>query len=155
VQLDTGAEITATLLIAADGAKSKVRELADFATREWDYGQQAIITSVRTEKPHEFTAWQRFMHTGPLAFLPLQQKGDAHYCSIVWSAENELAQELMALDDDAFCARLTAAFEARLGKVLGCDKRYAISLRQRHAASYIQPGIALIGDAAHNIHPLA
>lgn len=155
VQLDTGAEITATLLIAADGAKSKVRELAGFATREWDYGQQAIITTVRTEKPHEFTAWQRFMHTGPLAFLPLQQKGDAHYCSIVWSAENELAQELMALDDDAFCARLTAAFDARLGKVLGCDKRYAISLRQRHAASYIQPGIALIGDAAHNIHPLA
>jgi 2-octaprenylphenol hydroxylase len=155
IQLDRGREITASLLMAADGAKSKVRELAAFTTREWDYGQQAIITTVRTEKSHEFTAWQRFMHTGPLAFLPLQQNGDAHYCSIVWSAEDELAQELMALDGDAFCARLTAAFEARLGRVLCCDKRYAISLRQRHATSYIQPGIALIGDAAHNIHPLA
>ncbi len=155
VQLTSGDEITTTLLIAADGAQSKVRELGEFSTREWDYGQQAIITSVRTEKPHEFTAWQRFMHTGPLAFLPLQHQGDAHQCSIVWSADEDLATELMALDDDAFCARLTSAFEARLGRVMACDKRYAIPLRQRHATSYIQPGIALVGDAAHNIHPLA
>lgn len=155
VQLSSGVEITASLLVAADGAKSQVRELAGFATREWDYGQQAIITTVRTEKSHEFTAWQRFMHTGPLAFLPLQQHGDSHRCSIVWSAEDVLAHELMALDEDAFCARLTAAFEARLGKVISCDKRYSIPLRQRHATSYIQPGIALVGDAAHNIHPLA
>lgn len=155
VQLTNGDEITTALLIAADGAQSKVRELAEFSTREWDYGQQAIITTVHTEHPHEFTAWQRFMHTGPLAFLPLQNKGDAHCCSIVWSAEDELAMELMALDDEAFCARLTAAFETRLGRVITCDKRYAIALRQRHATTYIQPCIALVGDAAHNIHPLA
>lgn len=155
VQLTNGGEITAALLIAADGAQSKVRELAEFSTREWDYGQQAIITTVRTERPHEFTAWQRFMHTGPLAFLPLQHNGDAHSCSIVWSAEDELAAELMALDNEAFCSRLTSAFEARLGRVVACDKRYAIPLRQRHATTYIQPGIALVGDAAHNIHPLA
>lgn len=155
VQLSSGDEITTTLLIAADGAQSKVRELAEFSTREWDYGQQAIITTVCTEQSHEFTAWQRFMHTGPLAFLPLQHNGDAHNCSIVWSADDELAVELMALDDEAFCARLTFAFEARLGRVISCDKRYAIPLRQRHATTYIQPGIALVGDAAHNIHPLA
>lgn len=155
VQLNNSDEITTTLLIAADGAQSKVRELAEFSTREWDYGQQAIITTVCTEQPHEFTAWQRFMHTGPLAFLPLQHNGDAHSCSIVWSAEDALAMELMALDDEAFCARLTSAFEARLGRVISCDKRYAIPLRQRHATTYIQPGIALVGDAAHNIHPLA
>ncbi len=155
VQLTNGDEITTALLIAADGAQSKVRELAEFSTREWDYGQQAIITTVSTERPHEFTAWQRFMHTGPLAFLPLQNNGDAHSCSIVWSAEDVLAAELMALDDEVFCERLTAAFEARLGRVIACDKRYAIPLRQRHATTYIQPGIALVGDAAHNIHPLA
>ncbi|HEY0893124.1 MAG TPA: 2-octaprenyl-6-methoxyphenyl hydroxylase [Cellvibrio sp.] len=155
VQLSNGNEITAPLLIAADGAQSKVRELAEFSTREWDYGQQAIITTVRTERPHEFTAWQRFMHTGPLAFLPLQHNGDAHSCSIVWSAEDDLAAELIALNDEDFCARLTSAFEARLGRVIACDKRYAIPLRQRHATSYTQPGIALVGDAAHNIHPLA
>jgi len=155
VQLTNGDEITAALLIAADGAQSKVRELAEFSTREWDYGQQAIITTVRTEQPHEFTAWQRFMHTGPLAFLPLQNNGDAHSCSIVWSADDELAMQLMALDDSAFCAHLTTAFEARLGRVITCDKRYAIPLRQRHATTYIHPGIALVGDAAHSIHPLA
>ncbi|OZY87180.1 2-octaprenyl-6-methoxyphenyl hydroxylase [Cellvibrio mixtus] len=155
IALDNGAEITASLVMAADGATSRVRELAAFATREWDYDQQAIITTVRTERSHEFTAWQRFMHTGPLAFLPLQHQGDAHQCSIVWSADDELAQELIALDDAAFCARITSAFESRLGRVTACDKRYAIPLRQRHATSYIQPGIALVGDAAHNIHPLA
>ncbi|HEY8941216.1 MAG TPA: FAD-dependent monooxygenase, partial [Cellvibrio sp.] len=155
VKLNTGVTITSSLVIAADGAQSRVRELAGFKTREWDYGQQAIITTVRTEKSHEFTAWQRFMQTGPLAFLPLQNNGDAHQCSIVWSADDELAQVLMALDEDAFCARLTQAFEGRLGKVSGCDKRYSIPLRQRHATNYIQPGIALVGDAAHNIHPLA
>lgn len=110
---------------------------------------------MRTGQPHEFTAWQRFMHTGPLAFLPLQNNGDAHQCSIVWSADETLAAELMALDDAAFCARLGDAFELRLGRVLACDKRVAIPLRQRHATTYIQPGIALVGDAAHNIHPLA
>lgn len=155
VQLNNGRELTAALLIAADGARSQVRDLAGFTTREWDYGQQAIITTVRTEKSHEFTAWQQFMHTGPLAFLPLQRDGDAHYCSIVWSAEHALADELMALDDAAFCARLTNAFEARLGRVISCDQRYALPLRQRHSISYIQPGIVLVGDAAHNIHPLA
>lgn len=155
LQLSNHSSLRAGLVIAADGAQSRVRELAGFSTREWDYGQQAIITTVRTEKPHEFTAWQRFMHTGPLAFLPLQHGDDAHQCSIVWSAEDELARALMALDDDAFCARLTDAFEARLGRVLGCDKRYAIPLRQRHATEYVHPGIALVGDAAHNIHPLA
>ncbi|PUA28226.1 MAG: 2-octaprenyl-3-methyl-6-methoxy-1,4-benzoquinol hydroxylase [Cellvibrio sp. 79] len=155
VQLNTGITITSSLMIAADGAQSRVRELADFKIREWDYGQQAIITTVRTEKSHEYTARQRFMHTGPLAFLPLQNNGDAHQCSIVWSAEDDLAQTLMSLDDEAFCARLTQAFEGRLGAVSACDKRYVIPLRQRHATSYIQPGIALVGDAAHNIHPLA
>lgn len=153
--LNNGSEISGSLLIAADGAQSSLRELAGFATREWDYNQQAIVTTVRTARPHEFTAWQRFMHTGPLAFLPLQQAGDAHQCSIVWSADNELAQELMSLDDAQFCTRLTAAFEARLGEVTECDKRYVIPLRQRHATTYIKKGIALVGDAAHNIHPLA
>ncbi len=155
VKLNTGVTITSSLIIAADGAQSRVRELADFKTREWDYGQQAIITTVRTEQPHEFTAWQRFMNTGPLAFLPLQNNGDAHQCSIVWSAEDDVARALMALDDEAFCARLSEAFEVRLGKVLACDKRYAIPLRQRHATNYVQQNIALVGDAAHNIHPLA
>lgn len=155
IHLSDQRQLSAKLLIAADGAQSQVRELAGFQTREWDYDQRAIITTVRTQEPHQFTAWQRFMHTGPLAFLPLQNQGDAHQCSIVWSADLALAEELMALNEENFCQRLEQAFETRLGKVLSCDKRYAIPLRQRHATEYVKPGLALVGDAAHSIHPLA
>ncbi len=153
--LTGGQKLSTSLLIAADGAHSKVRELAAFETREWDYGHKAIVTTVRTQKPHEFTAWQRFMRTGPLAFLPLQNAGDDHYCSIVWSAEVEVAEQLMALDDSEFCQRLSDAFEYRLGKVEAVAERFAIPLRQRHAKHYIKPCIALVGDSAHSIHPLA
>jgi 2-octaprenylphenol hydroxylase len=155
VQLDNGQCLRAPLVIAADGAQSRLRELAGFDTREWDYGQSAIVASVRCEKPHAFTAWQRFMRTGPLAFLPLVDGDDHHWCSIVWSAETSLAESLMALNSTDFCVRLGESFEYRLGKILQVSERFCIPLRQRHARDYVQPGIALVGDAAHNIHPLA
>ncbi len=155
IELDNGELITTNLLIAADGAQSKVRELAEFETREWDYGHKAIVTTVQTELPHQATAWQRFMRTGPLAFLPLSTTNQKHFCSIVWSAETELADELMQLNDAEFCARLGFAFEHKLGKIIHAAERFAIPLRQRHAKTYIQPNIVLVGDAAHNIHPLA
>lgn len=155
VVLDNGTTLSAKLLIAADGAQSKVRELAEFETREWDYGHKAIITTVQTELPNQATAWQRFMRTGPLAFLPLSSVNEKHFCSIVWSAEIELADELMQLSDAEFCERLGFSFEHKLGKILHSAERFAIPLRQRHAKTYIQPHIVLVGDAAHNIHPLA
>jgi 2-polyprenylphenol 6-hydroxylase len=155
IELDSGECITTNLLIAADGAQSKVRELAEFETREWDYGHKAIVTTVQTELPHQATAWQRFMRTGPLAFLPLSTTNQKHFCSIVWSAKTELADELMQLSDAEFCARLGFAFEHKLGKIIHAAERFAIPLRQRHAKTYIQPNIVLVGDAAHNIHPLA
>lgn len=155
IELDNGQLITANLLIAADGAQSKVRELAAFETREWDYGHKAIVTTVQAELPHQATAWQRFMRTGPLAFLPLSTTNQKHFCSIVWSAETELADELMHLNDAEFCARLGFAFEHKLGKIIHAAERFAIPLRQRHAKTYIQPNMVLVGDAAHNIHPLA
>ncbi|GGY83597.1 2-octaprenyl-3-methyl-6-methoxy-1,4-benzoquinol hydroxylase [Cellvibrio zantedeschiae] len=155
VQLGDGSVLVAKLIIAADGAQSKVRELTEFETREWDYGHKAIITTVQTELPNQATAWQRFMRTGPLAFLPLPSINDKHFCSIVWSAETELAEELMQLNDAEFSKRLGVAFEHKLGKILHTAERHAIPLRQRHAKTYIQPHIVLVGDAAHNIHPLA
>lgn len=155
IELDSGEIITTQLLVAADGAQSKVRELAGFETREWDYGHKAIVTTVQTELPHQYTAWQRFMRTGPLAFLPLPTINGKHFCSIVWSAEHQLADELMTLNDQDFSARLGSAFEYKLGKILHTAERFVIPLRQRHAKNYIQPHIALVGDAAHNIHPLA
>ncbi len=153
--LGDGRELHTPLMIAADGANSAIRRLAGCETREWDYLHQAIVTSVRCSEVHQRTAWQRFTDDGPLAFLPLERDGDRHWCSIVWSVTEAEARRLMALDDLAFCAALERAFEQRLGEVLEVDPRVCIPLRQRHAKRYVQPGLALIGDAAHTIHPLA
>lgn len=153
--LADGRQLRTPLVVAADGANSAVRRLAGCATREWDYLHHAIVTSVRCERPHQATAWQRFTDDGPLAFLPLDGAPDEHWCSIVWSCVPEQAQRLMALDDEAFCSELGRAFEWRLGAVLHADRRLCIPLRQRHAKRYVEPGLALIGDAAHSIHPLA
>ena len=155
LELDDGRQIRTPLLVAADGANSSVRRLLGCQTREWDYLHHAIVTSVRCAEPHQLTAWQRFTDDGPLAFLPLDRQGDRHWCSIVWSCTPAQAAELMALSDADFAAALGAAFEQRLGEVLQVDPRLCIPLRQRHAKRYIEPGLALIGDAAHVIHPLA
>jgi 2-octaprenylphenol hydroxylase len=155
LQLANGATLRADLLVAADGAMSRVREMLDFRTREWNYGHRAIVGTVQVEHPHEETAWQRFLPSGPLAFLPLPGSPGRHYCSIVWSLREELVDDLLALDDTAFCAELGAAFEHRLGAVQACSTRFAFPLRQRHAVDYVQPGVALVADAAHTIHPLA
>ncbi len=149
-----GRQLRAPLVIAADGANSAVRRLTGTPTREWDYLHHAIVTSVRTADSHRRTAWQRFTDDGPLAFLPLEREGE-HWCSIVWSVTPLEAERLMALDDEAFCRELERAFEDRLGTVLAADPRVCVPLRQRHAKRYVAPGLALIGDAAHTIHPLA
>lgn len=155
LSLNDGRQLRAPLLIAADGANSAVRRLAGCATREWDYLHHAIVTSVRCSEPHRATAWQRFTDDGPLAFLPLVSAPDEHWCSIVWSAVPAEVERLMALADEEFCRELGKAFEQRLGSVLHADRRLCIPLRQRHAKRYVEEGLALIGDAAHSIHPLA
>ncbi|WP_445572186.1 2-octaprenyl-3-methyl-6-methoxy-1,4-benzoquinol hydroxylase [Pseudomonas sp. E102] len=153
--LADGRTLRAPLVIAADGANSAVRRLTGVATREWDYLHHAIVTSVRSARPHRTTAWQRFTDNGPLAFLPLAREGQEDWCSIVWSTTPDEAQRLMALDDTAFCNELERAFEGQLGTVLSADPRLCVPLRQRHAKRYVAEGLALIGDAAHTIHPLA
>lgn len=147
--------LTAALIVGADGANSRVRNLGAFKTREWNYGHHALVTSVRMEKSHSNAAWQNFSDKGVLAFLPLNLDGDNHWCSIVWSAHPEQAAELMHLDAAAFNQRLAAAFEGRLGQVEFSEKREVVPLRQRHAIDYVKSGLVLIADAAHTIHPLA
>ena len=152
--LSDGRTLRAPLVVAADGANSTVRRMTGTATREWDYLHHAIVTSVRTADSHRKTAWQRFTDDGPLAFLPLDREGE-HWCSIVWSVTPEQSERLMKLDDERFCRELENAFEGCLGQVISADSRVCVPLRQRHAKRYVAPGLALIGDAAHTIHPLA
>ncbi len=154
--LSDGARVQARLVVGADGAQSAVRGMIGIDTRNTDYRQRAIVTTVRTEKSHAFTAWQRFSATGPLAFLPLlAADGDDHFCSIVWSQDEAEAQRLLALDDAAFMREIGLAFERTLGVIESVDARYSFPLQARHATDYVRDGLALVGDAAHAIHPLA
>lgn len=155
LDLEGGAVLEAELIVAADGAASRVREMMQFRSREWDYGHRAIVATVQFSRAHQATAWQRFLPTGPLALLPLPGVEGDHYCSIVWSLQEHLVDDVMALDDAAFCSALEQASERCLGSVLGCSRRFAFPLRQRHTVDYVQPGVALVADAAHTIHPLA
>ncbi len=155
MELEGGGALEADLLVAADGAMSRVRDMMGFQTREWSYGHRAIVCTVQLEQSHQDTAWQRFLPTGPLALLPLPGAEGRHYCSIVWSLDEQLVDDLLALDDAAFCEELGRASEGRLGTVLGSSQRFAFPLRQRHATDYVQDGVVLVADAAHTIHPLA
>ncbi|MBQ0795938.1 FAD-dependent monooxygenase [Zhongshania sp.] len=156
LSLAGGKLIRSPVVVAADGANSKIRDWAGFVTREWDYHHHAIVATVETAQPHCKTAWQRFLPEGPLAFLPLPDAaGEQRYCSIVWSVKPEIAAQLMQLDDDDFCRELAAKFEHRLGAVVASSRRFSFPLRQRHAADYVCDGVVLLGDAAHTIHPLA
>ncbi|MBV1872656.1 MAG: UbiH/UbiF/VisC/COQ6 family ubiquinone biosynthesis hydroxylase [Gammaproteobacteria bacterium] len=156
VTLDSGATLTTRLLIGADGALSKVRQLANFKMDAQPYEQSGVVATIHTEKPNGAVARQRFLHSGPLALLPLcGTDGDRHHCSIVWSLDTALAEEKMALDDLAFAQALSNASEFRLGKIEMVDKRTCFPFYERHVESYIVEGVALCGDAAHTIHPLA
>lgn len=152
VTLDNGDVLQTRLVVGADGAQSAVRRLAPLSMATWDYAQKAMVCTVRTEKPHGATARQIFLKTGPLALLPLP---DPHLCSIVWSAVHARADEVMAMEDDTFCRELGREFGDALGRIESADRRYAFPLIARHTERYTLPGLALIGDAAHNIHPLA
>jgi len=142
--------------VAADGANSKVRQAMGMATREWDYQHHAIVATVKTEFAHDSTARQRFSESGPLALLPLQDKhASGKFSSIVWSVQPDRAKSLMSLSDEQFKQSLEAEFESCLGKVEQVSKRFSYPLRQRHAKTYVDAGVVLVGDAAHTIHPLA
>ncbi|MBL1321163.1 MAG: UbiH/UbiF/VisC/COQ6 family ubiquinone biosynthesis hydroxylase [Methylophaga sp.] len=152
LELEDGRTLTADLIVAADGARSNLRDWAGIETKGWAYQQTAIVCTVTTEQPHQQTARQRFLSEGPLAFLPLS---DPHQCSIVWSNSTEEAELLCQLDDEAFKQALSNAFENTLGNITDISQRASFPLALRHATNYVKPGFALVGDAAHTIHPLA
>ncbi|HEY5718081.1 MAG TPA: UbiH/UbiF/VisC/COQ6 family ubiquinone biosynthesis hydroxylase [Motiliproteus sp.] len=156
LQLSDGSQLQARLLVAADGARSRTRALTGLGVSEWDYEQHAVVTTLVLEQSHQATAWQRFTEDGPLALLPLPTLSDGlQRVSLVWSTSPQRARELLALDNAAFCQAITMACEQRLGSITHTDARYSFPLTQRHAARYVKDGVALVGDAAHSIHPLA
>lgn len=151
LRLDDGTRIDARLVVAADGAQSTLRTLAGLAVHTHDYAQRGLVAYIRTEHPHQDTAWQRFLPGGPLALLPC---GDGR-SSIVWTLPDAEAGRLLAIDDDAFNRELTAAFDLRLGNMGVDSARIAFPLRRQLAQRYLQGRVLAIGDAAHVVHPLA
>ena len=141
----------ADLVIGADGARSFVRKSVAISTRDWPYGQSAIVTHLTPEKPHQNTAWQRFLRNGPLGMLPLSDGR----ISIVWSTRESIAEQALTASDEELGKMLSAASDYVLGALTVAGPRGAFPLVARHAEKYVLPGIALIGDAAHAVHPLA
>ena len=151
LELDDGTRLSARLVIAADGGASPLRGTLGIGTRGHAYAQRGVVAHVGTQRAHEATAWQRFLPGGPLAFLPLADGRS----SIVWSLPEAQAQRVLALDDAGFCTELGCAFDFRLGPITQVSRRAAFPLQLQLAQRYLAPRFALLGDAAHQVHPLA
>lgn len=150
--LEDDTVIQAKCLIGADGGRSWLRNALSFEVETKEYQQVAVIANVQTEKSHENTAWQRFLSEGPLAFLPLF---GSNLCSIVWTTSREKSAELQALSQPDFCEILRHAFDGQLGKILSCSPRQSFPLSRLMVKESVRSRVALIGDAAHVVHPLA
>ena len=151
LELETGEELDADLVVGADGARSFIRAEAGIETSELPYSQTAFVTHLEPSEPHRATAWQRFLRNGPLGILPLQDGR----VSVVWSTTSDQAQEALDADDDTTGHMLSEASGYVLGALTAAGPRGTFPLIARHARHYALPNLALIGDAAHAIHPLA
>ena len=151
LDLESGESLTADLVVGADGARSFVRSAVGIETNEWPYEQTAFVTHLRPEKAHGGAALQRFLRDGPLGILPLQDGR----VSVVWSTTPEQAKAALAADDAATGRMLSEAADYVLGNLEVAGPKGAFPLCARHATAYVLPNLALIGDAAHAIHPLA
>jgi 2-octaprenyl-6-methoxyphenol hydroxylase len=151
--MQEGSEVrmTASVLVAADGADSALREQAGITVRRVDYGQTAIVTNVTPQLPHNHVAWERFTDTGPLALLPMS----GQRCAVVWTVASEQAEAIMALEDAAFLARLQERFGHRLGRLQRVGKRQAWPLQLVSATQSVAERMALVGNAIHTLHPIA
>ncbi|WP_163937955.1 FAD-dependent monooxygenase [Paraferrimonas sp. SM1919] len=150
--LSDAKQLTARLVLGADGANSWLRQSCNVGLTFWDYQHHGLVATIKTELPHQGCARQAFLNTGPLAFLPLN---DSHHCSIVWSLPPQLAQQKQALTQQAFERSLHASFDGKLGLLELVSERQSFPLRMRYAKQFAGQRFLLLGDAAHTIHPLA
>src|SRR5262249_14480264 len=148
---EAGSRLTAALAVGADGAESPARKQMQIAAREGEVRQRAVVCHVRTASPHRHTAWQRFLRSGPIALLPLHDGRS----SIVWTTTPDHAAELVGLPEHEFCEAVETAVDGVLGSVEAASARADFPLRSVHAECYVLPRFALVGDAAHAVHPLA
>lgn len=157
LSLNNGDSWRGKLLIAADGANSWLRGERKISVSKKAYQHHALVCNIKTEFKHQDCAWQRFLTTGPLALLPLQdpEQSSQNNCSIVWSTSAREVERLKAMSESKFNQVLTASFENKLGNLTVQSKRVSFPLIRRHVERYVDDGIALVGDAAHTIHPLA
>ena len=151
VEFVNGKSLTADLVVGADGIESFVRKSTDISVDAWSYSQSAFVTHLRPERSHQYTAWQRFLHNGPVALLPLLDGR----VSVVWSTIPEQAELAITVSDDHLSEMLSEATDYVLGRLTPEGPRSSFILKAQHADHYVLPGLALIGDAAHAIHPLA
>ncbi len=151
VVLADGRRLCGRLLVGADGRNSRVRTALGMGWRCHQYGQSAVVANVTTSQPNRATAWQRFLPSGPVAFLPLT----AYRSAVVWSTATPHAHALLSLSDDEFNRVLALAFAHRLGTITGLGARASFPLQGAQARCYVAPRVVLVGDAAHSIHPLA
>jgi len=152
--------LSSRLVVGADGVQSSVRELVGIKTFDMNYGQTAIITNATVERSHQHVAYERFTPTGPLAVLPMSDisnsNSDAeHRCSIVWTVKDKDCDSVMALDDAGFLRELEQRFGGQLGRFTSVGKRIAFPLALRQAREHIRSRLALVGNAAHTVHPIA
>jgi len=151
---EEGENISCKLVVGADGGLSSVRELSSIKIRTWSYEQKALITNLKAEKSHNNTAYQVFTKDGPIAMLPMQ-KDNEEVLSLVWSADLDYAEKLLAYDVPSFLKELERKTESLLGKLSQEGKMLSYPLHQLHAKDYYTHRVALVGDAAHSMHPLA
>ena len=151
VTLKDGSETAAQLVIAADGRNSQLREAQGIDTVSWEYPQTGIVTTVTYERPHNGVAYEHFLPSGPFAILPMQGNRSA----IVWTEKKELVPALLALSDEDFLAEIGRRFGAHLGRLTGVGPRWSYPLSFHLARGFVRPRFALVGDAAHAIHPIA
>lgn len=151
LELDNGQTLSARLVVGADGARSTLRELAQISVESYDYHQRAMIINVETELPQQDVSWQVFTPTGPIAMLPLP----GHRASLVWYDHEDATRAREAMDNATLKTAIEGAYPRRLGNITRVVAHASFPIKRQHAKRYIGKRLALIGDAAHVVHPLA